>query len=358
MADANKTEKATPHRRKKAREEGQVARTRELPNVLAWIGSLVLVSWQISSVPQQWRGLFLRTVDLSWREPVSTVSPVLFWTAIAVLRWIVPILATAWVLSMAGSLAQGGLVFAPSALAFKVERLNPAHKLGQMFSLSGLSNILKSLLPFGVILWIGLSTADKHWAQILTASGLRVNSYVSFLLGMIWEVIWKSAIVLFAWAGIDYFLVWQKLEGDLKMSREELREESKQNDGNPAIKGQIRRLQRQMRRRHMLKAAEKASVVITNPTHFAVAIKYEMDMEAPIVIAKGQNLLAQQIKEIARWNNIPTIENPPLAQTLYRTVDVGKAIPAALYTAVAEILAFVYRAQAQASRQQSSGARR
>jgi flagellar biosynthetic protein FlhB len=149
-------------------------------------------------------------------------------------------------------------------------------------------------------------------------------------------------------------LVWRKLEGDLRMSREEVREDGKQTEGNPATKGRIRRLQRQLRRRQMLKDTEKASVVITNPTHFAVALKYDMDMEAPVVVAKGQNLLAQEIKEIARWQGIPMLENPPLAQALYRTVEVGHPIPAALYTAVAEILAFVFRAQAQA-RQQAAG---
>jgi len=135
------------------------------------------------------------------------------------------------------------------------------------------------------------------------------------------------------------------------MSRQEVRDELKQNEGNPAVKGRIRRLQRQMRRRQMLRDTEKASVVITNPTHFAVALQYTMDMEAPIVIAKGRDFLAQEIKEVARWHNIPIMENPPLAQALYKTVEVGQAIPSALYTAVAEILAFVFRAQAMARQQ-------
>jgi flagellar biosynthetic protein FlhB len=150
---------------------------------------------------------------------------------------------------------------------------------------------------------------------------------------------------------VDYLLVWQKLEGDLKMSRQDMKDEHKQSEGNPAIKGRIRRLQRSMRRRQMLRDTEKASVVITNPTHFAIALRYEMAMEAPIVIAKGRDHLAQEIKEVARWHGIPVLENPPLAQALYRTVEVGRPIPAALYAAVAEILAFVFRAQARARQQ-------
>ena len=354
MADSSKTEKPTPQKRKKAREQGQVARTRELSNALAWSGALVLVAWQTSDAARHWRGLLQSSLDLSISEPLTTSSPILLWTALGILRWIVPVLALAWMLSVAGGLAQGGLVFATEALVPKPERLNPVGKLKQIFSLAGLSAILKSLLPFGAILWIGISTVSSHWQGLVQASDLSVRVFASFLLGLMWQLCWKSGLVLLVWAGVDYMLVWRKLEGDLKMSREEVREEGKQTEGNPTVKGRIRRLQRQLRRRQMLKDTETAGVVVTNPTHFAVALRYEMDMEAPVLVAKGQNLLAQEIKEVARWHGIPVLENPPLAQALYKTVEVGYPIPAALYTAVAEILAFVFRAQAQA-RQQAAG---
>lgn len=354
MADANKSEKPTPQKRKKAREKGQVARTKELSNALALGGALALLAWQIPDASRQWRGLLQSSLDLSVSEPLSPGGPVLFWTAVGVLRWIVPIMATAWVFSVAGGVAQGGLVFSGEALAFKLDRLNPGSKLKQMFSLAGFSGILKSLLPFAVILWIGIATIRSHWQAILNASTLSARSYLSFLLGTMWELFWKSGLVLLSWAAIDYLLVWQKLETDLKMSRQEMRDELKQTEGNPAVKGRIRRLQRQLRRRQMLRDTEKASVVITNPTHFAVALQYELDMEAPIVVAKGRDFLAQEIKEVARWHGITILENPPLAQALFHTVEVGSPIPAALYTAVAEILAFVFRAQAQA-RQRSAG---
>jgi flagellar biosynthetic protein FlhB len=351
MADSSKTEKATPQRRKKAREQGQVARTRELSNALAWGGALALLAWRLPDVPRQWRGFFQNTLDLSIQQPIMPGGPILFWTGCAVLRWIVPIVVTAWVLSVSGGLAQGGLIFAPEALIPKPERMNPAGKLKQMFSLAGLSGILKSLLPFGIIVWIGVATVTKHWESVVHTSELGVRAYTSFLVGVMGELVWKSGLVLVAWAGVDYLLVWQKLEGDLKMSRQDMKDEHKQSEGNPAIKGRIRRLQRSMRRRQMLRDTEKASVVITNPTHFAIALRYEMAMEAPIVIAKGRDHLAQEIKEVARWHGIPVLENPPLAQALYRTVEVGRPIPAALYAAVAEILAFVFRAQARARQQ-------
>jgi len=354
MADSSKTEKPTPQRRKKAREQGQVARSRELSNVLAWGGALAVVSWQAPNAAQQWQGLFRRTLDIAGQETITPGGPILFWTSVGVLRWIVPVVATAWVLSLSAGLAQGGVVFASEALVPKPERFSPAGKLKQMFSLTGLSGILKSLIPFGAIIWIGYSTINSHWAAVLQASDLGVHAFVAFLLGTMWELCWKSGLVLVAWAAVDYLLVWQKLEGDLKMSRQDLRDEAKQTEGNPTVKGRIRRIQRSMRRRQMLRDTEKASVVITNPTHFAVALRYEMNMEAPVVVAKGRDLLAQEIKEVARWHGIPVLENPPLAQSLYRTVEVGRPIPAALYAAVAEILAYVFRAQAQA-RQRAKG---
>ncbi|MGH9500005.1 MAG: EscU/YscU/HrcU family type III secretion system export apparatus switch protein [Terriglobales bacterium] len=351
MADQNKSEKATPQKRKKAREQGQIARSKELSSALAWSGAIGLLAWQVSDVPRQWRGLLQSSLDLSVREPLLPGGPILFWSAIGVLRWIVPVLVFAWLLSFAGGVAQGGLVFAGEALAFKPERMNPAAKIKQMFSLTSLSAILKSLLPFGVIIWIGVSTLTNHWLTIVHASDLNARSYLSFLLGAMWELCWKSGLVLLSWSAVDYLLVWQKNESDLKMSRQEMRDEMKQTEGNPAVKGRIRRLQRQLRRRQMLKDTETASVVITNPTHFAVALRYEMSMEVPIVVAKGKDFLAQEIKEVARWHGIAVLENPPLAQALYHTVEVGSAIPSALYTAVAEILAFVFRAQAQARQQ-------
>ncbi len=352
MADSSKTEKPTPQRRRKARERGQIPRTRELSNALAWSGGLALLAWQIPDAARQWRGLFESELDLGLREPLTPRGPILFWSAVAVLRWIVPILVGAWMLSVAGGLAQGGMVFAGEALALKPERLNPAEKLKQMFSPSGFSGVLKSLLPFGVIVWIGVSTLTKHWEGIAHASDLGVRAYAGFVLGVMRELCWKSGLVLLTWSGIDYLLVRQKVEGDLKMTRQEMRDELRQTEGNPTVKGRIRRLQRQMRRRQMLRDTEKASVVITNPTHFAVALRYEMDMDAPIVVAKGRDFLAQEIKEVARWHGIAVLENPPLAQALYYTVEVGSPIPATFYVAVAEILAFVFRAQARV-RQQS-----
>jgi flagellar biosynthetic protein FlhB len=350
MSD-NKTEKPTPRRRQKARDQGQVARSRDLSGILAASGAFGLVAWQGYSGIEAWRNLLRHTLEFSSADTLSPSAPLFIWTGWTIAKCVVPVMATAWALSLLGGLAQGGIVFAPEALAPKMGRLSPAQKLGQMFSLTGLSGLLKSLLPFAAIVYSGFATIQEHWIAIAIASNTSLWTFTRLLLTTIFEVTWKSALVLLVWALVDYFLTWRKSESDLRMSRQEMRQETKDMDGNPQIKMRIRRLQRQMRRQLMLRETEKATVVITNPTHFAVAILYEMDMAAPVVIAKGRNLLAEKMKQIARWKEIAILENPPLAQALYKTVDVGQSIPAKLYTAVAEVLAFVYRAQAQVKRQ-------
>ncbi len=348
MAKSSKTEKPTPRRRQKAREKGQVARTRELPSVLACSAALAIFTWQASQAVQEWRGFLRSTLDISSRQALAPETTLFLWSGWQVLRWTAPAMLGAWVVSAATSVMQGGLVFSHEALTPKLERMSPANKLRQMFSLTGLSGLLKSLLPFAAMLYLGVGVFRQHWSEIVMASALDLRAFTSLVFKLAFEVGWKSLLVLLVWAGVDYFLTWRKLEGDLRMSKQELRQEMKETEGDPTVKGRIRRLQRQVRRQQMLKATETATAVVTNPTHFAVALRYERDMPAPIVVAKGRDLLAEQIKEVARWHGIPTLENPPLAQVLYRTVAVGQEIPAKLYIAVAEILALIHRAQAQA----------
>ena len=355
MADSSKTEKPTARRRKKAREKGQVARTRDLSGILAIIAAVGLVGWQASNMAQAWRSLLQSSLNVSVNEVLTSRSSVLFWSFWGVIRWTAPIMLGAWTVAAASGIMQGGLVFAPEALAPNPERLSPVNRLQQMFSISSLSGLLKSLPPVLCVLYITYVAFNHHMAEIVRASNLGVGTIGQVMLSLLFEVGWKSLLALGVFAGIDYFIAWRKHEGDLKMSREEMREEMKETEGNPAIKARIRRLQRQVRRRQMLLDTEAATAVVTNPTHFAVALKYDSAMEAPVVVAKGRDLFAQEIKDVARWNNVPIMENPPLAQALYRLVSVGQQIPAKLYTAVAEILALVYRAQAQARQAAKAG---
>ena len=226
-------------------------------------------------------------------------------------------------------------------------------KVGQIFSITGLSNLVKSLLPFAVIAWIAEQILAANWGLMVRASSLQLRGLSGLVGGMIFELGWKSCLVLLAWCGVDYFVTWRKMQGDLKMTKQEVRDEHKQTDGNPATKGRIRRLQRRMRKKQALAAAKTATVVITNPTHYAVALRYTPDMTTPIVVSKGMNLVAQEIKALAYEHGIMVLENKPLAQALYKTVEVGEAIPSTLYQAVADILVVVFRAQAEVRRQEA-----
>ena len=353
MADSSKTEEATPKRREKAREQGQLARSREFPNVLAIAGAMGALYVICQGAITHWTTLYRNMLYTAATTDLTSNSPVLFWSSVEVFRWIVPILLAAMTLSVAAGLAQGGFSIAPEAMKLKFERFNPASKLGQIFSITGVSNLLKSLLPFGAIAWVGESCVSSHWGILVHSSSFGVRALATTIGGMLYEIGWKASLILLAWAGIDYFLTWKKMEGDLKMTKEEVRQEHKQSDGNPLIKSRIRRLQRRMRKKHALAAAATATVIVTNPTHYAVALRYTPDMAAPQVVSKGMNLLAQQIKALGVENGIMLLENKPLAQALYKTVEVGEAIPSALYQAVADILVIVFRAQAEVRQQEA-----
>ena len=348
MADSSKTETATAKRREKARSQGQVARSREFTGVLAIAGVIASLSIMTRGAVAHWTELYRSTLDAAATGTIESNGPVLYWSTLEVFHWIVPVLCSAMALSLAASFAQGGPSIAPEALNLKFERFNPATKLGQIFSPVGLSNLLKSLLPFAAIAWIGASSYREHWGAIVHASSLGLRPFASLVGEMTYEAGWKSGLALLVWSGVDYLLTRQKMEGDLKMSKQEVKDEFKQTDGNPVIKGRIRRLQRQMRRKHSLKATKTATVVVTNPTHYAVALRYAPDMDAPLVVAKGLDLLAQEIKKLAVDEGIMLMENKPLAQALYKSVEVGDAIPSVLYQAVADILVVVFRAQAEA----------
>jgi flagellar biosynthetic protein FlhB len=347
MADSSKTEQATPKRRDKAREQGQIARSRELPGVFALAAVAGVMALMAPSAITHWTTLFRDLLYVAGSGDIKSNGPVIFWSAVEVMRWITPILLAALAVSVFTGLMQGGVNIAPGALELKFDRFNPASKLTQIFSPVGLSNLLKSLLPFGAILWISVSVIQEQWETMVHASGLGLRTFASFVGSMIFELAWKSGLVLLTWSAVDYILTLKKMEGDLKMTKQEVRQESKEIDGNPVIKQRIRQLQRSMRKKQSLKAAATATVIITNPTHYAIALRYEVDMPAPIVVAKGRDLLAEKIKRLAKDSGIMLIENRPLAQALYKSVEVGDSIPARLYQAVAEILVIVFRAQAE-----------
>ena len=243
-----------------------------------------------------------------------------------------------------GLLQTGGVQFHFEAIGFKLDRVNPIANVKNLFSLRAAARLGKSLIPAAILAIFAMQRMGRQLA-IPVFSTARFESVGSDVYGLLLNAAW----LLFGWSAIDFVVEWRSRESRLKMSKQDLRDEFKETEGNPQIRSRIRGLQRQMRRGQVKNDVAKAAVVLTNPTHFAVALSFDfITMEAPKVLAKGRNLLAEEIKSEARWAGVPIVENPPLARSLYRSVEVGKAIPAELYAAVAAILAYLYRQRVEA----------
>jgi flagellar biosynthetic protein FlhB len=243
-----------------------------------------------------------------------------------------------------GVLQTGGINVNAGAIGFKLDRLNPVSNLKNLFSLRSAARLGKSLLPAAMLCVFAVQRIGRQ-LTIPPFSMIRLELLGQDIYGLLLAAAW----LLFGWSAIDYAVEWQSRESRLKMSRQDMRDEYKETEGSPQIRSRIRGLQRQMRRRRVKADVSRAAVVLTNPTHYAVALGFDFTtMEAPKVMAKGRNLLAEEIKAEARWAGVPILENPSLARSLYRSVEVGQAIPAELYAAVAAILAWLYRQRVEA----------
>jgi flagellar biosynthetic protein FlhB len=297
-----------------------------------------------------WRGSFAAFLDLGqaarW-EPAELGPTLLALRSLTFTILGPPALMMAAVAAAAlgvGILQTGGVNFYAGAIGFKLDRLNPVSNVKNLFSLRAAARLAKSLIPACML---GVFAVQRIARQLAMPpfSIMRLESLGADVYGMLLAAAW----LLFGWSAIDYLVEWQSRESRLKMSREDMRDEYKETEGNPQIRSRIRSLQRQARRRKVKDDVAKAAVVLTNPTHFAVALGFDFTtMETPRVLAKGRNLLAEEIKAEARWAGVPIIENPPLARSLYRSVEVGQPIPSDLYAAVAAILAYLYRQRVEA----------
>ena len=345
-----RTEQATEHRREKARKEGDILHSRELTasaGTLAGVMALgVLSGRMIEAWQEAFVGFLLLGTPDRW-EP-STLAPTLVAVRslmLAVLGPLAMVMAAVAVAALMAGIAQtGGATVHGSAIVFKPERVNPIANLKNLFSLRAASRLGKSLIPASFLAVFAVERM-AHQLSIPPFSTERLELLGKDVYGLLLAAAW----LLFGWSAIDYLVEWQSRESRLKMSRQDLRDEYKETEGSPQIRSRIRSLQRQMRRRRVKADVSRAAVVLTNPTHYAVALGFDfVTMEAPKVLAKGRNLLAEEIKAEARWAGVPIVENPPLAHSLYRTVEVGQAIPVELYAAVAAILAYLYRQRVEA----------
>ena len=345
-----KTEQASQHRREQARKDGDILHSRELSSAAGTLAGVMVLGALGSQILIVWRGAFAGFLAMGapahW-EP-ATMAPTFYALrrlALGVLG--VPAMVMAAVATAAlgiGVLQTGGVNFHVGNIGFKPDRINPVSNVKNLFSLRAGARLAKSLIPAGALAVFAVQRIARQ-LTVPPFSTTRLEMLGSDIYGLLLTAAW----LLFGWSAIDYVVEWQSRESRLKMSREDMRDEAKQTEGNPQIKGRIRNLQRQARKKRVKADVSKAAVVLTNPTHYAVALGFDFTtMEAPKLVAKGRNLLAEEIKAEARWAGVPIVENPPLARSLYRSVEVGQPIPIALYAAVAAILAYLYRQRVEA----------
>jgi flagellar biosynthesis protein FlhB len=344
----NRTEQPTGRKIRKAREKGQVARSKDVPSAAVLLGGLITLSFFGQTI--------LRTLEhemkhlLRFQVPSEITIPYLTELTNGILSRtaiiLVPILLVALLCSIAANMAQGGLVFTTQSLGLHFGKLNPKNGLGRIFSKNGLVELLKSLVMLIAVAFISYQVISEYFPIYPRLILMDVRKLFHWTAFISYEVFLRVAILLVVIAVADYFFQKYRYMEQLKMTKQEVKDEHKETEGDPTTKGRIRRIQRELARKRMMADVPTADVIITNPTHYAVALSYKIEtMDAPRVVAKGVGFLAQKIKELAQEHGIPLVENKPLAQTLYKTVEIGQSIPADLYKAIAEILAYIYKAK-------------
>ncbi|MGC8925615.1 MAG: flagellar biosynthesis protein FlhB [Calditerrivibrio sp.] len=343
--DSDRTEEATPRRKQKAIEEGNVPKSRELATGTTFLVAVLILYFYMPPMVEEFKSSFITYFSMyNYRINKESTYLLLIEVLKSIAKVTLPLLFILVFVAILSNIVQFGVIFSSKALELKWDRVNPITGFGRLFSKKSLFELLKSILKIFFLGFAAFFIIKSKIATIVTLADADAVSSIHFLGKLIYEVSFKLAIIIMVIALIDFlYQRWQYYE-DLKMTKQEVKEEFKQMEGDPLIKQRIRSMQREMARKRMMEEVPKADVVITNPTHYAVAIKYDMAKDrAPKVVAKGQRLIALKIREIASKNNVLIHEDPPLARTLFSSVEVGEEIPENLYKAVAEILAMVYK---------------
>ncbi len=344
FAGDDKTEEPTAKKRADAKKKGQVGRSTEISTAFVLLtGFFVLkVLWEniYTSIANYTTYIFTHL-----NQPVDTenISRLFIGIMEILATTALPIMLAIMIIGLGVNFFQVGLNFNTEAIGFKLDKLNPINGFGRIFSKRSLVELFKSLFKIAVIgyfLYTILSQQLLVMPQFIYFDlGTSLEQMSKIIFSMSFEVIGVIMVLGF----LDYgYQKWQTTQ-DLKMSKQEVKDEMKQSEGDPQIKGKIKQKQRQMAMSRMMQEVPKADVIVTNPTHFAVALQYHKGMQAPLVIAKGQDFVAQKIKKLAREASVPIVENRPLARALFASTNIGDAVPAELYQAVAEVLAYVYR---------------
>lgn len=344
---AERTEPATPHKREETRKKGIVAKSVEINSALAlffgililYFGSTGILSHVSALAQSMFRNSGHIVVNAPFVRQFFIDEVVSFFLALA------PILLGLMTIGLIASVSQVGWKFSFEALAPKWKRLNPFAGVKNIFmSKRAIAELAKNLLKVVIVGWIAYSSISSAVEESIILADSEVAIIAAFMAKAVIGTGLKVGIAYLVLAALDFAYQKYEFEKELMMTKEEVKEETKMQEGDPLVKGRIRSVQRQIAYKRMMQEVPKADVVVTNPTHFAVALKYDAaKMNAPTVVAKGADLIAQRIKEIAREAGVPIVEDKVLARTLYKSVDIGEEIPEKLFQAVAQVLAYIYR---------------
>ena len=353
MADssAEKTEKATPKKRKDAREEGQVIKSTEATTAFCAIVMLAFMLLTCTGYIDNLMEVFNTYLNTGFLEignngglTITSLEGLGREVVITLVKIILPILAVAIFAGVAVNLLQVGFLFTTKPLMPKLSKINPIEGFKRMFSFRTVVELLKSLLKVALLGYIMYSEYVKLLDTFGGYIGLELYPTLIQILQTAFTIALKMCLVLLVIALFDYLYQWYKHEKELRMTKQEIKEEYRNMEGDPQIKGKIRQKQRQMSAMRMMDSVPTADVVITNPTHFAIALRYSQGVDtAPVVVAMGQDYLALKIKALAKEHGIEVVENKPLAQALYKICEIDQEIPMEFYQAVADILVYVYR---------------
>jgi flagellar biosynthetic protein FlhB len=348
MADPSKTESATPRKREEARKRGQVPKSHELSSALGLLGMLGVINLSAGFMLKElakvatfaWGGL--GTFQLSMDDlPGHLLS---FGGELLLIMG--PILLGSFTLGVLSNVVQFGFIFAPEAMTVRWDNISPAKGFERIYSRRSAVEMVKGFVKILLIGFTAWATVSGHMGGLLDLMNTDLALYFAAIGSLASTLMLRVGLIMLVMALADYFYQRWEYEESLKMSKQEIKDEHRQMEGDPLVKARIRRLQQDAARRRMFAELPKADVVITNPTHLAVAVRYDGEgMDAPVVLAKGARLMAARIKAIAAEHGIPVMENKPLARALYKSVPVGGQVPGAFFGAIAEVLAFVYQAK-------------
>lgn len=347
MAKPEQTEKATPKRRSEARGRGQVAKSTDLTGAIIFLVAVIVLHAVLLRAVGGVGNTMKNVLVHIYQHQDLTIFSVwgLFLQAMAgIWLFVAMLFAAAVVVGILGNILQFGFLVAPKLLVPSFGKINPLSGFQRLFSKQVGVNLFKQLAKLTAVFIIVYTSVVGNMSMFETLANAPPVQILSFMNDMIYGIGVKFAVLLIVVGLIDYFYQRHETEQSLKMTKQEVKDEYRQAEGNPEAKATFKRRQRELSRRRMMAAVPKATVVVTNPTHFAVALEWDdVQMEAPVVTAKGADLMAKRIRELAREHNVPIMENPPLARTLYAQVELDQAIPPNLYAAVAQVIAFVFK---------------